>query len=94
MAEDQDQETAAALAKLAEQDPAAAEDAQAALEWIAGEQGLEFITQERIQYFCWYQLSVKWFVEIQRRTRAHLHAISTPSAHGLQTAAACMGSSR
>jgi hypothetical protein len=55
MAEDEDQETAAALAKLAEQDPAAAEDARAALEWIAGEQGRAFITQERIQGFCWYE---------------------------------------
>ena len=41
-------EIAAALAKLAEQDAVAAEDARAALEWIAGEQGLALITQERI----------------------------------------------
>ena len=38
MAEDQVQETAAALAKLAEQDQAAAEDARAALEWIVPNQ--------------------------------------------------------
>jgi hypothetical protein len=69
MAEDQDQETAAALAKLAEQDPAAAEDAQAALEWIAGEQGRAFITQERIQGFCWYELPVKWFVDLDEKLR-------------------------
>ena len=31
---------------------------------------------------------------IQRRTPAHLHAISTPSAHGLRPVAACMGSSQ
>ena len=36
-------------------------DARAALEWIAGEPGRAFITQERIQGFCWYELPVKWF---------------------------------
>ena len=36
---DENPEIAAALAKLAEQDAAAAEDARAALEWIAGERG-------------------------------------------------------
>ena len=36
---DENPEIAAALAKLAEQDAVAAEDARAALEWIAGEQG-------------------------------------------------------
>jgi hypothetical protein len=69
MADDEDPEIAAALAKLAGQDPAAAADAQSALEWIAGEQGLEFITQERIQNFCWYQLPVKWFVELDEKLR-------------------------
>ena len=46
MAGDEDQEIAAALAKLAERDAAVAEDARAALEWIAGEPGRAFITQE------------------------------------------------
>ncbi len=45
MAEDQDPPIAAVLAKLAGQDAAAVEDARAALEWIAGDQGLVFITQ-------------------------------------------------
>ena len=45
MAESDDQEIAAALAKLAEQDAAAADEARAALEWIAGEPGLASITQ-------------------------------------------------
>ena len=69
MAGDEDQETAAALAKLAEQDPAAAEDARAALEWVAGEQGRALITQERIQGFCWYELPVKWFVDLDEKLR-------------------------
>jgi hypothetical protein len=34
------------------------------------------------------------FIVIQRRIRAHLHAISTPSAHGLHRAAAVMSSSQ
>src|ERR1700730_3076192 len=42
----------AALAKLSEQDVAAADNARAALEWIAGDQGLAFITQSHIQNFC------------------------------------------
>jgi hypothetical protein len=44
MTEDEDQEIVAALAKLAGQDAAVADDAPAALEWIAGEQDLAFIT--------------------------------------------------
>ena len=54
MAEDEDPEIAAVLVKLAGQDAAAAEDARAALEWIAGDQGLALITQQRIQNFCWW----------------------------------------
>ncbi len=69
MAEDEDQEIAAALAKLAGQDAAVGEDAQAALEWIAGDQGRAFITQERIQGFCWYELPVKWFVDVEEKLR-------------------------
>ena len=46
-----------------------AEDARAALEWIAGEQGRAFITQERIQGFCWYELPVKWFVDLDEKLR-------------------------
>ena len=51
MAEDEDREVAAAPAKLAEQDAAVAEDARAALEWVAGEPVRAFITQERIRVF-------------------------------------------
>ena len=69
MAEDEDQEIAAALAKLTEQDAAVAEDAGAALEWVAGEPGRVFITQERIQGFCWYELPMKWFVDLDEKLR-------------------------
>lgn len=51
---------AAALATLKTEDPSAAGDAEAALEWIAGENGPDSITQERIQYFLWYSLPLKW----------------------------------
>ena len=64
MAEDEDPEIAAVLAKLAGHDAAAADDAWAALEWIAGDQGRVLITQQRIQNFCWYDLPVKWFVDL------------------------------
>jgi len=69
MDDDQDPEIVAALAKLAEQDAAAADDARAALEWIAGDQALPFITQQRIQDFCWYDLPVKWLVDLDGKLR-------------------------
>jgi hypothetical protein len=69
MNEHEHPEIAAALAELAGQDAAAADDARSALEWIAGEQGLAFLTQERIQSFCWYQLPVKWLVDLDDKLR-------------------------
>jgi len=69
MAEDEDPEVAAVLAKLAGQDAAATEDARAALEWIAGNQGPTLITQQRIQNFCWYDLPVKWLVDLDDKLR-------------------------
>ena len=69
MAEDEDPQIAAALAKLGGLDAAAAEDARAALEWVAGDQGLVFITQQRIQNFCWYDLPVKWFIGLDDKLR-------------------------
>ncbi len=67
--EDEDPQIGAVLAKLAGQDAAAAEDARAALEWIAGDQGLALITQQRIQNFCWYDLSMKWFDDLGDKLR-------------------------
>jgi hypothetical protein len=69
MAGDEDQDIAAVLAELAEHDATVAEDARAALEWVAGEQGRAFITQQRIQDFCWYELPVKWFVDLDEKLR-------------------------
>ena len=69
MAEDEDLQVAAVLAKLAGQDAAAAEDARAALEWIAGDQGLALITQQRVQNFCWYDLPVKWLDDLEDKLR-------------------------
>jgi len=64
MADDENSEIATALAELAASDPSAASDAEAAVEWLAGEQGLELITQERIQNFLWYDLPMKWAVDL------------------------------
>jgi hypothetical protein len=69
MAEDENLEIAAALATLAEQNTAVAHDACAALQWIAGDQGLALITQERIQDFCWYELPMKWFIGFDEKLR-------------------------
>jgi hypothetical protein len=69
MAEDVDSEIAAALAKLAQQDAGSVGNAEAALEWIAGEQGLVAITQEHVQNFCWYQLPMKWLISHEEKLR-------------------------
>lgn len=47
---------AAALVRLRSAVPSAADDAEAALVWIVGENGPELITQERVQQFLWYSL--------------------------------------
>jgi hypothetical protein len=60
MADHDDPEISAALTKLAELDATSAGNAEAALQWIAGEEGLAAITQEGVQTFCWYQLPMKW----------------------------------
>ena len=69
MAENENPFIAVVLAKLEQEDVAAAEDAGAALEWIAGDQGLAFITQQRIQNLCWYELPVKWFIDLEGKLR-------------------------
>jgi hypothetical protein len=52
----QDPVVAAALVRLRSAVPSAADDAEAALVWIVGENGPELITQERVQQFLWYSL--------------------------------------
>src|SRR5260221_1647884 len=69
MAEDENQEITAALAKLAEEDARAADDAGAALEWIAGDQGPALFTQQRVQNFCWYELPAKWLTSLEDKLR-------------------------
>jgi hypothetical protein len=60
MADEEHPEIGTALALLAVEDPAAADDAQAALEWIAGDHGPGLVTQHDVQCFCWHELPVKW----------------------------------
>ena len=69
MAEDENQEITAALANLAEEDARAADDAGAALEWIAGDQGPALFTQQRVQNFCWYELPAKWLTSLEDKLR-------------------------
>jgi hypothetical protein len=49
-----------ALETLTREDPAAAGDAKAALDWLTGEEGLETVSLLRLQEFLWYALPVKW----------------------------------
>jgi hypothetical protein len=65
----EDQEIKAALTKPWAQDAGAADDAQAALEWIAGELGLRLVTQERTRTFCCYDLPVKWLTSLDDKVR-------------------------
>jgi hypothetical protein len=60
-------EVSAVVAKLAGEDPRAADDAGAALEWITGEEGLAGLTQERVQHFCWYELPMKWLIGLEEK---------------------------
>jgi hypothetical protein len=69
MADHDDPEISAALTKLAEVDAASAENAEAALRWIAGEEGVAAITQEGVQTFCWYQLPMKWLDSEAKKLR-------------------------
>src|SRR5712692_452194 len=62
--DDEDALIAEALATLEAEDRPAADDARAALEWLAGEQGLALITQERLQTFLWYDLPMKWMTDM------------------------------
>jgi len=63
----QDPVVVAALAELRANDPSTARDAEAALEWIAGENDPEAITQEVIQHFLWYSLPLKWLTELDHK---------------------------
>jgi hypothetical protein len=67
MAQGEDPEIAAAVATLADQDTRVADDAGAALEWIAGERGLAVVSQERVQNFCWYELPVEWTIGLEAK---------------------------
>jgi hypothetical protein len=51
---------AQALAALTQQDPAAADDAKAALRWLTGEEGLGSISLLRLQEFLWRVLPSQW----------------------------------
>src|SRR5258708_4055483 len=99
MAEAEDQGITGALAKLAEQDAEAVSDAEAALEWIAGEQGLRLVTQERIQTFCWYELPMKWLTTlgaqrlVQQRPRQRQER-RTAAMTAVVVLLACQGSAR
>jgi hypothetical protein len=51
---------AQALNALAREDPEAADEAKAALGWLTGGEGLETVSQLKLQEFVWYALPVKW----------------------------------
>jgi hypothetical protein len=60
--------------QLADTDPAAASDAEAALGWMLGDDDLGSITQFGLQQFLWYELPFKWMVEtaVQHEIALHL----------------------
>jgi hypothetical protein len=66
---DGDGEITEALAKLRVEDAGAAQDAEAALEWLTFGGGLGGLTQERVQTFLWYGLPMKWLTDTEHHRR-------------------------
>ncbi|MFH1331425.1 MAG: hypothetical protein ABIJ48_12365 [Actinomycetota bacterium] len=60
---DADPTIARAIASLRVSDPDMATDAEGALEWLTAGEGPAVLTQERLQYFLWYQLPMKWLTD-------------------------------
>ncbi|MGE3834533.1 MAG: hypothetical protein AB7H43_07085 [Acidimicrobiia bacterium] len=69
MADDEDPVIADAIAKLEAEDAGAARDAEAALDWLTAGEGLELLTQERLQHFLWYGLPMKWLTDSDHHRR-------------------------
>ena len=57
----------AAYAVLGQNDPDAVTLADAMIQWVAGEDGIDAISLSRVQRFAWYDLSVKWMTTDQHR---------------------------
>jgi len=58
-----------AAAALGARDPEMGHDAEAALGWLAGDEGPGAITQERLQEFLWSRLSTRWVMSHDERRR-------------------------
>ena len=58
-----------AIAKLEAEDAGVARDAEAALDWLTAGEGLEVLTQERLQHFLWYGLPMKWLTDTDHHRR-------------------------
>lgn len=69
MADDENPAVADAIAKLETEDVGAARDAEAALDWLTAGEGLEVLTQERLQHFLWYGLPMKWLTDTDHHRR-------------------------
>ena len=68
MADDgEDALIAAALLDLSVDDEGVARQAEAALGSLTWGQGIEAITQDRIQHFLWYELPLKWITSLDDR---------------------------
>lgn len=69
MADDVDPVIADAIAKLEAEDAGVARNAEAALDWLTAGEGLESLTQERLQHFLWYGLPMKWLTDTDHHRR-------------------------
>lgn len=69
---------ARAIAALRARDPSLAADAEGALDWLTAGEGPAALTQERLQYFLWYQLPMKWLTD-----NAHHRRVVTALAEAL-----------
>jgi len=66
---DDDPVIADAIGKLESEDANAADDAQAALDWLTAGEGVSVLTQERLQQFLWYGLPMKWLTDTDHHRR-------------------------
>lgn len=65
----EDRVIAEAIEKLAAENPEAAQDAAAALDWLTAGEGVSVLTQERLQHFLWYGLPMKWLTDTDHHRR-------------------------
>ena len=69
---DDDPTIRAAITKLAAENERVAQDAGAAIQSLTAGEGLDTVTQERVQHFLWYRLPMKWLTDAEQHLQIAL----------------------